>query len=98
MAGSIEVGNKGYRFFGSHELGPKDKDQWIHGKVVSCKMMKGRGQKNGTAWWSLSFDLPAKKPLMCKEDEVIVMKVAADNYRNQKLALQQHVNKEIVLR
>ncbi len=84
---SIEVGDKVYRRFESHELGPKIKDQWIHGKVVASKMHKGRGTKNGTCWWTLNFDHPAKRPLMCKEDEVVLMKVAAENYRRQKTGL-----------
>ncbi len=35
---------------------------------------------------------------MCKQDEVVLMKVAAENYRHRKTALLQHVGKEIVLR
>jgi hypothetical protein len=98
LACQIEVGDKVYRRFDSHELGKHDKEQWIHGKVTASKTPNARATKKSPTWWTLSFDLPARRPLMCKADEVVAMKIAAENYRHKKTALLQHVGKEVAVR
>jgi hypothetical protein len=98
LVASIEVGDRVYRRFESHELGKHDRDQWIHGRVTASKMPNARATKKNATWWTLSFDLPAKRPLMCKADEVVSMKIAAENYLHKKTALLQHVGKDLMLR
>jgi hypothetical protein len=97
LACKIEVGDKVYRRFDSHELGKHDKEQWIHGKVTASKLPNARAPKKSSTWWTLSFDLPARRPLMCKADEVVAMKIAAENYRHKKTALLQHVGKDVAV-
>jgi hypothetical protein len=97
LTSSVAVGDRVYRHFERHELGVHDKEQWIHGKVTASKSTFGRGQKKNATWWTITFDAPAKRPLMCKVDEVVTMKLAAENYRNKNTALLDHVGKQLVV-
>jgi hypothetical protein len=46
LACNVEVGDKVYRrFFEWHELGKNEKDQWIHGKVMTSKIAYAKGPK-----------------------------------------------------
>ena len=97
LTSTVAVGDRVYRHFESHELGAHDKEQWIHGKVTASKSTFGRGPKKTATWWTITFDAPAKRPLMCKVEEVVTMKLAAENYRNKKTALLDHVGKQLVV-
>ncbi len=74
-----------YRLFRVHELGPKMKEQWIHGKVTSSKMQATKGPRKNLKWWTINFELPATKGIICGTQEVAVMKQAADDYREKKI-------------
>ena len=94
----IGVNDKVYRLFVSHELPQHNKDQWIHGKITGFKQQVGKGNnRTKTIWWTLVFDPPATKPLLCDSDEVYIMKLAAEEYRSKKADLELHVGKMLVV-
>jgi hypothetical protein len=97
LSSSVAVGDRVYCHFDGHELGTNEKEQWIHGKVTASKSAYGRVAKKNTTWWRISFDPPAKRPLLCKVDEVVSMKLAAENYRNKKTSMLGHVGKQLVV-
>jgi hypothetical protein len=60
-------------------------------------MQSNRGPKKHLKWWTVSFDPPAVKGILCDTQEVVLMKEAAATQRERKEKLEKLVGTEIVV-
>jgi hypothetical protein len=94
---SLGVGDKVYRYFKADELGRNTRAQWIHGKVTGYRMQSNRGPKKHLKWWTVSFDAPAIKGILCDCEELVLMKQAEATQRERKARLEQLVGTQLIV-
>jgi hypothetical protein len=94
---SVAVGDKVHRYFKADELGRNQLPQWINGRVTGYRMQSNRGPKKHLKWWTVSFDPPAVKGILCDTQEVVLMKEAAATQRERKDKLEKLVGTEILV-
>ena len=95
---SIAIGNKVRRHFLAHELGPGTMtSQWIDGIVQGSQSGGGKGKKQKEIWWTVLFDHPAPRVLLCSTNEVGEMKICASEHRDKYAGLEKQIGRELTV-